>query len=1121
MTQRIKNAVLILACLLGVLPLHGGVTYNNEPASAVWSFNSSNYEDVTVTPGDAFTYATVDKGLANITGTGTTNTVDASGKKVVFVKIQPANGASDVIEWSIKPAKGLTFTPTKVSAYIARFGTDAEDGVNVSVRKSGGELIPLGTFTAPRNNKTQADDKFGSKDNYTPRFEIELSPEQQAALASTDGFSLFATIGVGNGKEGGFSDVRIEGTVNGTAEEVKKFTLTATTAPEGAGVVTIAPKTDEYDEGTLVKIAVEKNFGYKFINWTDASGKIVSEESSFTHTVTGNTALTANFEKLTTYSLTYGVDGGAKLYMVTPTPAPKVIDGKNMYEAGTTVTLTAVSNPILTFTNWSDGQSSSEISFEMDSDKDFIANYSAIDFVAGWDFVKAGGQGRAADFASDDNDAAALVLRTAAGATSGWLDKSEAAGGYEGRPGAVNWRTTGLGDYYWQTKINAEAFIDIKVITAMVYNYNAYQKYNVEYSIDGETWKNAGTIFMQGAKNWTDGEFSLPADANNQKNLYIRWIADKTSNVDGTKSDNDGACLGASYIVGTAKMLDDGTAPKLLSVVPAEGSSSASINGKIILTFDEKVKVSEDARATLGTLTLEPSVSGKTILFEYKNLSYGQKYTFTLPANSVTDLTDNAVKDPISVTFTTRTRPTVAKALYDAEVSTVDELVAALKSAASRSDKTKRFRIFIHDGFYRLPASETATKKGLDDKNYPDPTTYISTPNLSLIGESMTGVVITNTVPASEGDNGFGAANVLEGIGKGDVLRLEKAAIGTYFQHLTMKSSMGDKRGRDIVLNDNSNKTVMKDVCLWAYQDTYVSNNDAGRFYFEGGVLRGRTDFLCGKGDVFYNGVTLQMCEQGGYLAVPSVPRKYGYVFKDCEIVGETDAVDGNYTLGRPWGSGTPIAVYIDTRMTARPSAAGWNEMSNGWPKRFAEYNSMTTNGSPIDLSGRKTTFGDNHSNNPILTKEEADTYNYDAVMGGTDNWDPASIAEQAPTPANVLLKNNKVVWDDNDYVSCWAVCLNGKVIGFTTVPEYDVTPSRSGDVYSVRAANEMGGLGEAIPVGGGVTAIDIINSDVDDVISTVYYNLQGIRVDADAKGVLIKADTYTSGRTVTRKIVK
>ncbi len=1108
--------------MLPVVKGSAGIVFSKEDASVIWAFNSAAYEETTITPSSAFTFAAVDLGGAELKGTGTGQAVDENGKAVTFIKVRPQNSASDVIEWTLKPAKGVTFTPTRMSGYIQRFGTDASNGVNVSARKAGGELIALGTFTAPRNNQAQSVDKYGSNDNYTNRFVIELTEAQQAELASAEGFSLLASIGVNNNKEAGFSDIRIEGIVDGTVEDVEKYTLAVFANPEDGGVINVYPKSDIYDEGSIVKISVEKNFGYKFINWTDAAGKVVSTEPSFSFEMTADSELTANFQQLNTYVLDYDVEEGANRYMVEPTPAPTVVNGRDMYEEGTTVTLVASSNPILTFTNWSDGQSSSEISFEMDGDKNFIASYSAIDYVAGWDFVKAGNNGRVADFAAADNDAAALVLRTADGESSGWLDKSTAAGGYEGRPGGVNWRTDGLGNYYWQTMVNAEAFTDLRIITAMVYNYNSYQKYDVQYSIDGEKWETIGTIFMQGSKNWTDGEFAFPEAANNQKTLYVRWIADKTSSVDGTSSSNDGACIGASYIIGTEKLIDDGTAPVLLSVVPEEGSATASINGKVVLTFDEKIKVKAGVTASLGELELSPEVTGKTIIFPYKNLAYGSKYTFSLPAGAVMDLTDNAIAEAITINFTTKTRPAVAKALFDAEVSTVDELVAALKSAASRDDKTKRFRIFIHDGFYRLPASATATKTGTDKKVYPDPTTYISTPNISLIGESMDGVVITNSVPGFEGDNGFGAANVLEGIGQGDVLRLEKTATGSYFQHLTMKSSMGDARGRDIVLNDNSNKTIMKDVCLWAYQDTYVSNNDKGRFYFEGGLLRGRTDFLCGKGDVYYNAVTLQICASGGYLTAPSVPKQYGYVFKDCEIVGETSGIDGKYTLGRPWGSGTPIALYINTKMTVKPSAIGWNEMSGGWPARFAEYNSTTATGTVIDLGQRKKIFADTHENNPELSAEEASVYSYEAVMGAEDDWDPASLTEQAPAPENVKLENGTLSWDNSDYVSCWAICKDGKVIAFTTEPTYEVSTSRADEaVYSVRAANEMGGLGEAIVAGNGgeSTGIDIIGAD-SAVVSTVYYNMQGLRVIPAAAGVYVKVDTLASGETVTTKVV-
>lgn len=1090
--------------------LFPGTTLTNESAEVIWDFNTADFADVnSVSPEGAFAITAFDINGNSYNKIEKSVELAEQGQEVSFAEITPVNGASDYVTWSVKPAKGLTFTPTKLSAYIARVGTDAKSGMNISAQTAGGEIIKLGTFTAHRINKKKADDKYGNEADYATRFDFDLTTEQQQQLTTAETFSLIANLGVGAGKSAGFSDVHIAGILNGTVEAVAKHSLTTEAVPAGAAIISLNPAIELYDEGTEVSVSATRNFGYQFVNWTDGNGKVVSEEPTFKYTVNSDSKLYANYNAINTYELVYNVVGGANKYMVQPTPAPTVVDGKNMYEEGTTVTLTASSNPVVTFTNWSDGQSSGEISIVMDSDKSITANYSAIDYVAGWDFYRPGSNGRVADYYSADNDAAALNLRNAEGKIEGWLDKSqEAAGGYEGRPAAVNWRTYELGEFYWETKVNASAFTDMKLITAMLYNYNAYTTYNVEYSLDGNTWEKLGDIVMEGAKSWTDVTLPIPAAANNQPELSIRWIADKNSTVAGTDSKNDGAALGASFIIGTEKLIDDGKAPVLVSFIPEEGSTSASINGKIVLTFDEKVKVADGAKATINDTELIPEVTGKTVLFQYKNLSYGTKYTFNLPGNSVSDLTDNAVADAIKINFTTKTRPAVAKAEFDFIVPDDGSIHEAIAAAEKREDTSKRFRVFIRNGFYKLPASTTAMKTDQNTKKeYPDPTTYLNTPNVSFIGESTTGVVITNTLPDVKG--------ALEGIGLGDVLNINAAATNTYFQNLTMKSSMGDNNGRDIVLNDKSDKTIAKDICLWAYQDTYVSNNDKARYYFEGGVLRGRTDYLCGKGDVFYNAVTLQMCSAGGYLSAPSTPKQYGYVFKDCEITGESEDIDGNYYLGRPWGKGAPMALFIDTKMSAKPSAIGWNDWGTNYPNRMAEYNSFTANGTPIDLSQRRTNF-DNHTNNPILTKEEAEAANYFAVMGGDDDWDPASLAEQAPAPANVQLDGMSLTWDDSDYALCWAVVEDGKVIAFTTEPSYPINNPDA--VYAVRAANEMGGLGEAVLVGS--TSIDDYYGD-SEVVSTVYYNLEGMRVNDSCTGIMIKVDTLSDGTVVTSKIKK
>ena len=1124
---------------LFVMVVANAQTYQNEEASVSWPFNDANYAtQYTKSPENGFSLVSVNTGDLKYSLKTSQTTKDKDGNKMAMAGFSPV-GTTKAVEWTVKPSKGLTFTPTSISTYVNRFGTDAENGVTVTAKLSDGTSVDLGNFTALRENKTTETDKFSKNENLTNHIVIQLTAEQQAQLTSAEGFTLSCTVGVGSTKQQGFADVHINGLLNGTVQQVEQYTLSAAVSTVGAGTVKVSPAGTVFDAETSITVTATKNFGYKFVNWTDANNQVVSTDEAYTFSISTNTALKANFEKINTYALNYKVEGGAKDYMISASPVPTVVEGKNMYEEGTEVTLTASSNDILTFTNWNDGETGAERKINMNADQSFTAAYSAKDFIAGWDFYKSAREGRTADFAAEDNDVDQLILRDADGNTYAWLDKSNSAGGYEGKNAAVNWtskKTKALGETYWQTKVNATAFTDIKVKSSMLYNYNAYETYNVEYSLNGTNWTKVGAIKMPGAKAWTDGEFTLPADANNKAEVYIRWIADKTSSIKGATGDNDGISITNIYITGTAQLVNDGKAPVLVSTIPAEGVTNASANGKIVLTFDEKVKLTDNAAATLGTAKIEGTVSGKTITFAYKGLNYATAYTFKLAAGSVADLTDNATDQAIVLNFTTKTKPAVTKALYDFIVPTDGDFKAALAAAAKRTDTSKRFRIFIKQGDYKIPADENSKVTGGDGKSYANPTIYMNTPNVSIIGEGMDNTSLTNTISDAEYKNANqkNPANVLEGIGKGDVLCLQKEATGTYFQDLKMYSSMGDAKGRDIVLNDQSNKTICKNVNLWAYQDTYVSNNQNGKFYFEDGILRGRTDYLCGKGDVYYNNVELWICEKGGYLAVPSQPKKYGYIFKDCTIKDATEAKDlnGNYTLGRPWGKGTPIALYIDTKMEAIPSAAGWDEMSGGYPKRFAEYNSTTSTGSTVDLKDRKKVYdaydsknGDNYVNrrnetaeSPILAAEEAAFYTVENIMGQDDDWDPTTATEQASAPTNVKLNGTTLAWDNNDYALLWAVCKNGKVVDFTITPSYIVDDASA--TWSVRAANEMGGLSEATVVGQGTGIRNITSATDAAVIKAAIYAADGTQLSNLQKGINIIVKTLADGSKKTSKVI-
>lgn len=1064
---------------------YAGTVFENAEASAIWAFTSNATDPAITSPKGAFTMNSVSTGSFTM-GTG-------SAKNVNYVTVDPTDATEPVISWSVKPAKGLTFTPTKVSAKVQRFGTDG--GVlDVIARTGDGQEATLATGLIPvRNNKTLTDDKYVGNEKLVEEFILDVP----ADLISAEGFTLAVKVsGLSSGKTVGFSDVRIYGTVNGTVADVAKYTLTAAGNIAEAGKVTVYPTSDKYDEGTELTLTAAEDFGYDFVNWTNAAGEEVSTEAKFVYTVNADDALTANFVKVNTYELAMTIEGGANDYMVSYNPAPTIVDGKQMYEEGTVVGIAAASNPILTFTNWSNGESNPSLSITMDGDKAYTAVYSAADYIAGWDFIRRGGNGRPADFASTvDNETSVLYMNNANGDVQGWLDKSkEAAGGYESFEGAaVNWKP--LGEYWYEFKINASEFTNIRVDAELMYNYNAYTTIIVEYSIDGTTWTEACRMTMGDAKTKNPVSATLGEDANNQASVYVRFRPDLNGAVNGTEAlNNDGTCISNIYVYGAMKLVDDGQDPTLVSSIPAEGATGASATGKIVLNFHEKVAL-QNTKATIGDKEVEGVVSGKTVTYSYMGLEYNTEYTFKLAANSVYDLTGNACKNDIAIKFTTIAPPTVTPGQYDAVVTNADEFLAALKKA----DGSNRFRIFLHDGTYDLGTACLTTVPG----------------NVSLIGESMEKTIIVNDPQA-------------EGIGVSATLCTGGENI--YMQDLTLKSvdydrllNTGASMGRCVVLQENASKAVYKNVRLLSNQDTYYTRATK-RTYWEGGMITGTVDYLCGGGDVFFNGVTLYNNKRGSgdCITAPATSSDWGYVFSNCTIDGAAEQ-DGNYSLGRPW-QGSPRAVYINTTMKVIPSAAGWSDMG-AVPALFAEYNSHTESGAPVDCSNRKTSFKSNNvmvpvTYNPVLTAEEAAKFTVENVLAGDDGWQPQLLTEQANTP-NITVENGVLSWNASDYVFCYAICKNGQIIEFTNENSWTIpADAAETDYYSVRAANNMGGL---CPASIGLNKLGSgINSIVaeGEVVNTEIISISGVVSNSLQKGINIVRKTYENGVVTIEKVL-
>ena len=825
-------------------------------------------------------------------------------------------------------------------------------------------------------------------------------------------------------------------------------------------------------------LSAKRNFGYKFVEWIDQNGKTLSTDETYSQVLDEDMVITALFDAIPTYELTTTASGDVKDYMISLSPSPTMQSERKMYEDGTLVILTATENHVVKFTNWASGETTREITVTMDGNKSFDAVYSASDYIAGWDFYRRGDTSRLADFSSTpDNENSALILRNAEGITKGWLDKSEEAGKYEGEAAAVNWKPI-ADKYYYETKINATDFTNISVYSRMLYNYNAYEVQTLEYSLDGVEYKEAGRITIPGNKVWTPLEVTLPTECDHAPSLSLRWIPDYTSNIVGSSSDNDGTAISSIYIMGTPNIYDDGKAPVLESTLPANNAENISASGRIVLSFDKRVVLAENTVATLGDKTLQPTVAGKTVTFPYTALAYNSNFTFTLPANSVSDQSGNTLATAITINFKTVEPPTVTPGMYNEVVTTAEELLAAINKANNQVSTGERFRIFLHNGLYDLGSLTLTEVKS----------------NISLIGESMENTIIMN-LPTAEG---IGITATLMPTGE-----------NIYMQDITLKNafdyfgSVG--AGRAVCLQDRGNKNVYKNIKMLSYQDTYYSNNNAMRSYFEDSKIHGTVDFICGGGDVFFNRTTIYLENRSGnVITAPAGTTDWGYVFNDCVIDGE-EINKGSYALGRPW-QGSPMNVWINTTMNVLPKAEGWNDMSPTIvPKLFAEYNSKDGNGTAVDCSLRKTTFlGGTASYNPVLTAEEAAKFTIENVLGGNDSWQPTLLTEQAPTPT-ITVNNGSINWDASNYVFVYAICKNGEIIDFTNDHTYTLpADAKEDDLFSVRAANAMGGLSSAsnqVSLSGVDTSIADETIEKEEV-ERQYFNTSGLGMHAQQQGL-------------------
>ena len=414
-----------------------------------------------------------------------------------------------------------------------------------------------------------------------------------------------------------------------------------------------------------------------------------------------------------------------------------------------------------------------------------------------------------------------------------------------------------------------------------------------------------------------------------------------------------------------------------------------------------------------------------------------------------------------------------------------DFKTAIAKASSSGASESKRFILFVPDGEYNI------TKLTGDEHGK----TTFSGSNISIIGQSVDKTIIWNTTDT-------------EGISATATLYFPSNK-NMYMQDITLQNRGTYNSGsaaRQVALQQNAgDKFIYKNVRLLSGQDTYYTKK--GRTYWEGGEIDGTVDFICGGGDIFFEGTKLVMTRNGGYITASQNPDTWGYVFNNAIIEVSNSSFNKTFYLGRSWGHAKTI--FLNTVMRAEPRAEGWGPDMNSAPAVFGEYNSKNGSGGDINTSQRKTRFdgGKDPSSATTLktvwSASDAAKYTLKNVLGGNDNWEPNKLTVQVSAP-KISQEGANIVWNDDDNAICWAIFVNGKYHSNTTSNSIDVGTIAAGSKVTVRAANSMGGLGATS------NEITILEANV------TYYNLT---INSSIGGTVVATpnrDKIAEGTSVT-----
>lgn len=269
--------------------------------------------------------------------------------------------------------------------------------------------------------------------------------------------------------------------------------------------------------------------------------------------------------------------------------------------------------------------------------------------------------------------------------------------------------------------------------------------------------------------------------------------------------------------------------------------------------------------------------------------------------------------------------------------------------------RKNRTTIFVKNGTYKEKLNLPSTKT-----------------NISFIGESVEKTILTYDDYAQK-KNIFG-----EDIGTTGSSSFFIYGDGFTAENITFENSSGPV-GQAVAVRIDGDKIIFKNCKFLGFQDTLYPHGEKSRQYYSHCYIEGTVDFIFGWSTAVFDSCKI-FCKKGGYITAASTLQetKYGFVFLNCEITGNTQ--EASFYLGRPWRPYAKVAfIKCNLGNIIKPEGwHNWDKIESETTAYYAEYK----NSGPGYKPDSRVKWS--HQ----LTDEQASEYTLEKIFG---DWNPKS----------------------------------------------------------------------------------------------------------------------------------